>query len=548
LKGTGFIMKKEIFILLLWCICLNSIPLLGADDPPFIQKIGLKKTSIEDATVYYESCFEEKLPVFRKAYKDYIETTAKSRTQKQTPMNKSMSLQNAIIDDINEIVGGNDELKTFLKKEFNNWMKISPSIPHPFAEKGNVFYLVLQSTTKDYLRAGGTLPNYSYDKETDMAEYRFGFGSESDNPPKQSEIFIPISSVEKSESEIQGFFSMLLKATGKTPGDSLYYLGIHEIAEIAIVRKMKSGDPYKRWFTDGFANTIAHKVILRHYSQEAADTFLADYSTEPYKEIENQLNLQYWMSAQFAFMNQSPLEQGNKFIYARYCFATREAKRLVDVHGIEIIKKILDRYKGLENKNADSLYTVIQKVTGEDLRKRFEKYQNFQSRNDGYVYYGRQYEQAMQKKDVKAMIFSMLRMLELCEQPFSRNSLNLRKNIATLLYLANQKELGNQFLTEFADVMIQSKDPQNRFVGRNLVVLYALGINDPEVAYDYARQTFEQNPEEIHAMTIVMHQLVKENNRQKAHELARKICKIEPNDQHPCHQMAKQVLSETEIK
>jgi len=154
----------------------------------------------------------------------------------------------------------------------------------------------------------------------------------------------------------------------------------------------------------------------------------------------------------------------------------------------------------------------------------------------------------MQKKDVKAMIFSMLRMLELCEQPFSRNSLNLRKNIATLLYLANQKELGNQFLTEFADVMIQSKDPQNRFVGRNLVVLYALGINDPEVAYDYARQTFEQNPEEIHAMTIVMHQLVKENNRQKAHELARKICKIEPNDQHPCHQMAKQVLSETEIK
>jgi len=49
-------------------------------------------------------------------------------------------------------------------------------------------------------------------------------------------------------------------------------------------------------------------------------------------------------------------------------------------------------------------------------------------------------------------------------------------------------------------------------------------------------------------MAVVMHQLVKENNIQKARELAQKICKMEPDDKHSCHQMAKQVLSETEIK
>ena len=56
------------------------------------------------------------------------------------------------------------------------------------------------------------------------------------------------------------------------------------------------------------------------------------------------------------------------------------------------------------------------------------------------------------------MIFSMLRMVELCEQPFSRDSLNLRKNIATLFYLTGEKELANQFITEFVDYMMQSKN------------------------------------------------------------------------------------------
>ena len=45
--------------------------------------------------------------------------------------------------------------------------------------------------------------------------------------------------------------------------------------------------------------------------------------------------------------------------------------------------------------------------------------------------------------------------------------------------------------------MMFSSDPHNRFVGRQLVVFYALGINDPKVAYNYARQTFEENPDEI---------------------------------------------------
>ncbi len=539
-------MKKEIFVFC-WCVCFNSIGLWGADDSLFYEKMGLKKTTIESATIYYEGCFEEKLGIFIEEYKNYKKTTAERRARKQMPLRKLIPLKNVITDDINNIVGGDDELKTFLKKQFDDLIKTSSLIPDVFSGNKNVFYLLLQSTSKDYLRAGGTLPNHSYDKKTDTAEYKLEFRSESNNPLEQSEYFFSFSSAKTFEVEMQRIFSMFLEELSENPVH-FEYLVIHEIAEIAIVRQMRIRDPHRRWFTDGFANAITHSILLSHSSQEAANSFMVDYSTEPYKELENKLNLKYWMSAQFAFMNKFPLEKENRFDYARYCFATQEAKQLVDVYGIEIIKKIIAQYKKLEDKNTDSLYSVIQKVTGEDLRKRFEKYQNFQTRKEGYVHYKRQYEQAMQEKNVKVMIFSMLRMLELCEQPFSRNSLNLRKNIATLFYLTGQKELANQFITEFADFMMQSRDPQNRFVGRHLVVLYALGIHNPEVAYNYARQTFEENPEEIHAMAIVMHQLSKENNMQKAQELAQKICKMEPDDKHPCHQMAKQVLSKTEIK
>ncbi len=452
--------KKAILIFLSCIMCLGGIPLLGADAPPFCQKMGLKKTSIGDTTVYYEPCFEEQLPVFKKAYKDYNEAVSKSKAQEQASVQKLMSLEDAIIEDINDIVGVDGDLKTFLKETLNGLVKVLPSTSGALTEKGSVFYLVLQSTSKDYLRAGGRLPNLSYDKKTDTAHYKLNFGSKSGEPLQRTDNLIPIASVDEFAVVTERIFAMLLEATGKV-STILEYLAIHEIAELAIVRKMKSGDPYKRWFTDGFANAITYEVILRRYSQETADSFLADFSTESYKAIENQSNLQYWMCAQYGFINQSPLEKENDFTYARYCFATQEAKRLVDSYGIEIVRKILDQYAGLEDKDYESLPSIIQKVTGEDPRKRFEKYQRFQTREEGYMHYSNQYEQAMKREDVKEMLFLMLRMVELCEQPFSKESLNLRKDISTLLYLSGQKVFANQFITDFADVMGQSKDPKN---------------------------------------------------------------------------------------
>ena len=535
-------MKKKI-IVICWCICMNSVLLWGADDSGFIEKMGLKKTTVEGSTIYYEVCFEEKLPIFIKEYKEYAKTTAESKAQKQAPMHRLKSLEKEITDDITDMVGGDDDLKVSLKKFFDVSVKASPSTTNLLATRGNVFYFVLQSTSKDYLRTGGKLPNLSYDKKTDMADYKLEFRSKSNNAQEQSEILLPFSSAEKFEVEIQEMFSALSELRKTTV--LFEYLNIHEIAELAIVRQMRSGDPYKRWFTDGFANVIVHDVLVRHYSPEDAETFLAAYSTEPYKEFENQLNLGYWMSGEFIFTNTDvSLEKENKFNLARYSFATQEAKRLADAYGIKIIKKMLTQYKNLEDKNADSLYSVIQKITGEDLRKRFEKYQNFQTREEGYAQYERQYEQAKQERNAEAMIFSMLRMLELCEQPLSQNSLDLRQKIATLFYLTGEKKLANQYVTEFADLMIQSKNPQNKYAGRAFVSYYALRNNQPEVAYDYAQQTFEENPEEIYAMTVVMHKFLKENDMQKAGELARKICKLEPGEKHPCHQIAKQVLSE----
>ena len=90
------------------------------------------------------------------------------------------------------------------------------------------------------------------------------------------------------ESVINAIFTILPKQIEKMP-EMKSFIVIHEIAEAAIVGRMKSMDPYKRWFTDGFANATTYEIIRRHYSQQDADTSLKDYSTEPYQEIKNQI-------------------------------------------------------------------------------------------------------------------------------------------------------------------------------------------------------------------------------------------------------------------
>ena len=166
--------------LIITCQMLGAV--LSATEPKSeaVEKLGLKESTVEGATIYYEPCLEEKLEVLKKAYSDYRQRMAEHEKPQPSADPELASKKIAIVNDICKIVG-DDEMKAKLISIADDFINSGSTVSLPLTGSDNVIYLMLQSTTKDYLRSGGTLPNYSYDKEADMAEYKFFFGSDTDN-------------------------------------------------------------------------------------------------------------------------------------------------------------------------------------------------------------------------------------------------------------------------------------------------------------------------------------------------------------------------------
>ncbi|MEN8128199.1 MAG: hypothetical protein ABFR90_10405 [Planctomycetota bacterium] len=405
--------------------------------------------------------------------------------------------------------------------------------------------MALQETTKDFLRAGGTLPNLSYDKATDSAEFKIYFGSDRDNASNQ-ELLLPVKSADEAETVLNQIFTILPKQIGKIPS-KMGFITIHEIAEVGIVERMRSGDPYKRWFTDGFANAITYDVVSHQYSKKDAESFIEQYNIEPYQNLKDNLNLQYWMSAQFTFVNNWPIKKEQEYNYARYCFATHEARRIVKAHGIECVKKILDTYVANGQKKPGAILTAIQQATGDDIQKHLSQYQSFKTKEDGLACYKEEVEAAMSGTDAEAAVFSMLRLLDLLgEQPLEKESLRLRQTIAMALILAGYPEEATKSITDFADWMCKFENPQNRYAGRHLVIMHAMQIKKPQVALECAQKVLEDKPDDVYALTIMMIMAQAEKDSQKAIEIAKQICKIQTDEEGQCHKIAKQLLAEKE--
>ena len=184
----------------------------------------------------------------------------------------------------------------------------------------------------------------------------------------------------------------------------------------------------------------------------------------PTKDIQNQIDLQYWMSAQFTFVNEWPIKKEQDHIYARYCFATQEARRIFSTYGIECIKIILDTYETNGEKQPGALLTAIQQATGDDIRKSLMQYQAFETTEEGLRLYQKQNENAAAAQDLASGVFSMLRMLDLLgEQPYDSKCLHLRTVIAIMLRQMGYEKEATESIIEFAEYMCTSKDPQHHY-------------------------------------------------------------------------------------
>lgn len=514
---------------ILWIalILASACKLFAATDPNAWEKLNLGSTQLAGVTVYYEKCFEPNLPFFEKAYIQFLAEQDKLRI---VP-----SKQEQIIAGINEVLG-RTEPNTVIQKKILAEMTdfLFPAKP--------TFYLVKRTTTKDFLRAGGQLPNYEYDKATDAAIYRLEFMHTSKNETAEEiKVSFPLGSEAEFEQEVSMIFNMLAK---KCFGTYKIGIAIHEVVEISLVHRVKPKGVYWRWFTDGFANAIAYELLKKHAGTEMAEGFIAAYDVNKYKDLEREINLQYWMNAQCCILPLGgPIEHESRFTLARYAYATLEAQRLIEKHGINCVKKILDILGQKELSSCENLLATIKEVTGEDIQERLSRYQTFATAKEGIPKYTLPFTAASKRKDYEQMLINLFRIIELQGSPYSSNNLQSWHNAAWLLYKMGHEKVGDQVMQNCIELFESSPIPQGREAAMEAFLLYALKCNNPLKAQSEAEEILLISPNNVPALTIQMFINAREGKLTEAKEIAKKVQKFTKSKESPSYKIATQILA-----
>jgi len=516
--------KKVFCLVVIFGLCCK---VYAEHDPNAWEKLNLGSTQLAGATVYYEKCFEPNLPFFETAYKRFLAEQDKARI---LPFK-----QEQIIAEINEILG-TTEPNSGIKVNFLEIFAGSffPSKP--------TFYLVKRTTTKDYLRAGGQLPNYEYDAATDVATYRFEIKLNSENKPAEEvELSFPLGSETEFEQEVSDIFSMFAK---EHIGAYKAGVAIHELVEIILFKQIKPRGVYWRWFTDGFANAVAHKLLKQYAGAEIADRFISAYDVNDYKDLEKEINLLYWMSAHYCILSLGgPVEYEKRLSLARYSYATLEAQRLIDKHGIKCVKQILDILGRRELSSCENLMSAIQEATGEDMRRRLSRYQTFATAKEGIPKYTNPFASASKRNDYEQMLINLFRIMELQDSPYSPNNLQSWHNAALLLYKMGHEEVGDQVMQKCIELFEGSSIPQGKEAAMEAFLLYALKCNNPRKAYEMAEELLRLKADDKVALTVRMLVSADSSKVEEAKQIASRIQNIEKNKQSPFYKIASKILT-----
>jgi tetratricopeptide (TPR) repeat protein len=519
--------------LVLIAVLLGGYAAAGQSDP--WQKLNLSSTNIAGTTVHYEKCFEPNLPFFEKTYRQFLKATESKKTE-------SLQNKDQIIAEINRILGIEDPNIKTQRRMLDDLTR-----PLPFPKP--TFFLVTQVTVKDFLRAGGKLPNFTYDKATDTAGYYFQLWGTPQTLGQQTPQFaFPLKSEAEFEPVVSLLFGKLTEVVSVSPGSSTRVgLAIHEVAEASLVSRLKPQGPYCRWFTDGFANAITVEILTKQMSKKHAADFAEMVDSRKYEDLENQINLRYWMAGQYCvFLLGSPIDYEQRLIEARYAYAMHEAQRLIYKHGVDCVRKILDELSGAESRTGDDISDAIEKVTGEDMEARLNRYQTFRTREQGIPKYTVPFNAASKNNDYEQMLINLLRVMELHEFQFSADNLQSWMNAAWLLFKMGYEETGDEVMQNCISLFEHSPVPGGREAAMETFVLYALKCGHPKKAQETAEQMLTDRPD--HALSLVVKMLVYEESGrlEEARQLARKVCslaKTEKDKQSLSYKAASRVLA-----
>ncbi len=528
-----FSMESKVFIITtrryIWIVLiLASCCRLFAADPNAWEQLNLSSARIAGTTIYYEKSLEEKLPVFQKLYKDYCN---KINTLKKVLVREKITAE------IYDIVGP-------VEFDIAKQLKAMTEILSLLSAENQTFYLVRKEATKDYLRKGGKLPHMSYDKETDMVTQYFGVAGQLINSKvaitnyfsddKELEILIPIETKHTFEKDLEEYFGMLAEcfSTGVL---------LHETIEPAILKRWRPENPYWRWFSDGFANAITIEILKKYSGDENAEEFAKAYDLNEHKKLEKEINLRYWMGLNFCI--QTPLEYESELRMARYTYATYEAQQLIEKHGIDCVRKILDEVCTKKTRTGQDILQAIKKVTGEDIQQHLNHYQTFETRKEGMAKYTGLFNTASDKKDYEQMLINLLRMLELQDSQISPTGLRSYKEAALLLFKLGHEEAADEAMHNCVELFKNSGMPMAGDAAMETFIIYAFNCKNAKKAEKMAEELLKTKPNHLPALTVQMVVHAEAKRLTEAKQIAKKILNLDKNEQSIAYKTASYVLA-----
>ena len=508
-------------------LCVVPAALGTEEDPPsgWLQ-LDLVRTTMAGTTVYYEKALEPNLPVFERHFESFVDERAGAPDL--------VSRREEIIADINGILGAVDanssEQCEMLERLVGVLFEVEPT-----------FYLIRTSTIKAFLQAGGELPDCTYDRAADKVMYNPQLHWNSgENPPTEIDCCVPV----RSDVEFGEYVSTVLDAFLDLLGSrTTAEIAIHEVTEVTLLRRARPSDPYWRWFSDGFANAITYRLTEKYWGSDAAREFASAYDLAGYRDLESEINLAYWMMADFsAYANNPPVEKEDRILYARYAFSMDEARRLIDEHGIECVREILDKIAAKDSRKGSDLLEVIEEVTGADMVPRLAHYQTFATREEGIPKYGTDFQEAEKRQDWEAMFVDIMRIMELRGDVFSTNYLVSFQNAALLLFRMGKEAAGDQVMRNAIELYSESPVEYGREVAMEAFLNYAIQCGHPSKALNEADELLKAAPNTTAALTVKMMVAAQRRNLPEAQELAERILQ-RTGERSLNHRLATEVLA-----
>jgi len=494
-------------------------------EPAGWEQLNLSRTTLAGVTVWYEKALEPNLPIFERQLKTFL--------AKREEMAGILGKRDAIVTDINRILGADD---ADAQKQAEALTKLART----FSELQVTFYLVGMTTTKAFLRTGGRLPGFSYDAETDMATYNPEIHvPQGAKPPERFDLCIPIAP----DKPFGEYIAIVFDMFGEILGAGMLDVAIHEVTEMTLLKRARPTDPYWRWFSDGFANAITHRLVGKYMGRAAAEQFAATFDPAQSEDLREEINLRYWMLGNFCVLVVNiPVPAEARVLHARYRYATSEARRLVDKHGIECVTAILENICAKQSRTSDDLLEAIREVTGEDMERRLRRYQSFQEPQEGIHAYSEAFNAAAKQKDYEQVYVNLMRVMELRSDVFSMNNLLNFKNAALLLLKMDHEKAADQAMQNALDLFSRNADGKGRQAALEMQVVYAIECQRPQKAEEAAAELLAADPNHVLSLAVKMLVELRAGHLTEAQGLARKIQALAEQSSPP-YKLAANVLA-----